>query len=60
MLRGEPKDHEIFARNDGLQGFFRSLFSPAQPQNADLEVGATPNRTTTHSRTCCRANAIVS
>jgi hypothetical protein len=31
MHGGEPKDHEILAQNDGLQGFFRSLFSPALP-----------------------------
>jgi hypothetical protein len=35
MHGGEPKDHEISARNDSLEGFFRSLFSPARARNAD-------------------------
>ena len=25
MHDGEPQDHEVFARNDSLKGFFRSL-----------------------------------
>ena len=29
MQSGEPKDHEISARNDSLEGFFRSLFYAA-------------------------------
>jgi hypothetical protein len=41
MHSGEPKDHEIFAEYDDIGEFFRSLFSPAKPQNADLKVGVT-------------------
>jgi len=41
---------QSFAQNTGRDEFFRSLFSPAQPPNADLKVGATPNCTTTATR----------
>ena len=29
MPSGEPKDHDAFAQNDSLEGFFRSLLEAA-------------------------------
>jgi len=52
MEVGETKDHEVFAGDNTFGtsssavthfGFVAPGFSPAQPQNADLKVGATAN-----------------